>query len=79
MFLFPLHLTHKNGFSEQFDVPQIFGAFIMIFSNLSPFPESLEIAFKKKNERKKMNQTESLKVSMNGSDTKVQGAERSRE
>lgn len=45
MFLFPLHLTHKNGFSEQFDVPQIFGAFIMIFFNLSPFPETQEIAF----------------------------------
>lgn len=78
MFLFPLHLTHKNGFSEQFDVPQIFGAFIMIFFNLSPFPETQEIAFfffKKE----KMNQTESLKVSTNGSDTKVQGVEYLRE
>lgn len=36
MFLFPLHLTHKNGLSGQFDVPKIFGAFIMIFFNLSP-------------------------------------------
>jgi hypothetical protein len=49
----------------------------MIFFNLSPFPETQEIAFKKK--RKKMNQTESLKVRMNGSDTKVQGAEPLRE
>lgn len=48
MFLYPLHLTHKNGFSEQFDVPQIFGAFIMIFFNLSPFLETQEIAFFKK-------------------------------
>ena len=78
MFLFPLHLTHKNGFSEQFDVPQIFGAFIMIFSNLSPFPETQEITFKKK-ERKKMNQTESLKVNMNGSDRNAQGTEHLRE
>lgn len=71
MFLFPLHLTHKNGFSEQFDVPQILGAFIIIFFNLSPSPETQEIAFFWKN---KMNETESLRVSLDGSDTQVQGA-----
>lgn len=76
MFLYPLRLTHKNGFLEQFDVPQIFGAFIMIFFNLSPFLETQEIAFFKK---KKMNQTESLEVGTDGSDTWVQGAKHFRE
>lgn len=50
MFLFPLHLTHKNGLSEQFDVPKIFGAFIMTFFNLSPLLRHRKLHFLKENE-----------------------------
>lgn len=69
MFLFPLHLTHKNGLSEQFDVLKIFGAFIMIFFNLSPLLRHRKLRFFF---FKKMNQTASPKVSIDGSDTKLE-------
>lgn len=77
MFLFPLHLTHKKMVSQSNLMSPKFGAFIMIFFNLSRFPETQEIAFFFK--KKKMNQTESLKVSVDGADTQVQGAKHLRE